>query len=474
MGEELDVPIKTCNNAIDSENYYIKYGINQMQGWKKSMEDYTLYKSESKEEKIMDIFGIFDGHGGKEVPKYLSTHFNDFLLKNQNFINGKFKEALKETFMEIDKSFTTEDVQKELIKYSEEEKPSKEQEIKDINNLCGPGEKLNEDELQQIMAFNEVFDPRNIEGANIAEFTGSTAIIILLTDKTAYIANLGNSRCLSINKSGDLNCTIDHTMKVEEEKKRVDLARSFNENEESKKSDKKDQKEYLDSTRGFGDLEFKDNEWIKQEDQEISAEPEIIEIPLKDLDLLIIGSHGMFENKKDENDDNAVNKRISDYFVNEVKNDSKKISQIIEEFFNSIIAENKSDENEQCGLDNMSCIVIKFFQDKIDVHIQKIEEEEKRKKEEEEKKKAEEKRKAEEKKAEEKRKKEEEAKKKAEEEKKKKEEEEERKKKEEEEKKKAEENNNVINDLTEEKKEEDKKEEEKKEEEKKEGEEKKE
>jgi hypothetical protein len=61
---------------------------------------------------------------------------------------------LIDTFFELDKSFTTKEAQEELTKYSEELKPSKEQEIKDINNLLGTGEKLNQDELEQVMAFN--------------------------------------------------------------------------------------------------------------------------------------------------------------------------------------------------------------------------------------------------------------------------------------------------------------------------------
>ena len=72
------------------------------------------------------------------------------------------------------------------------------------------------------MAFNEVFDPRNIENANIAEFTGATGIIIFLGDKNVYIANAGNSRCLVINKEGTLiNKTKDHTMNDPEEKKEL-------------------------------------------------------------------------------------------------------------------------------------------------------------------------------------------------------------------------------------------------------------
>ena len=56
--------------------------------------------------------------------------------------------------------------------------------------------------MEQIMAFNEVFDPRNIKNANIAEFTGSTGITIFICDKNIYIANTGNSRCLVLDKKG--------------------------------------------------------------------------------------------------------------------------------------------------------------------------------------------------------------------------------------------------------------------------------
>jgi serine/threonine protein phosphatase PrpC len=416
MGEELDVPIKEYSPK-DDQNTYLKYGLNKVQGWKKAMEDYTIDFAETNPEKFVNVFGIFDGHGGREVPKYLSAHFLEFLQKNTNFQNGKFKEALNETFFELDKSFTTKEAKEELKKYSEELKPSKEQEIKEINNLCGQGEKLNDEELEQIMAFNEVFDPRNIEDANIADFSGATGIILFIGDKNIYIANAGNSRCLVINQKGEvIKQTKDHTMKDEEEKKRVDLARSFNEEEEKKKGEEQQKVEYLDSTRGFGDWEFKGNEWIEQKDQEVSVEPEILEVPAKDVKYLIMGSHGMFENDINDNE-NDTNKKISEFFCEKMKGDQP-YSKIIEEFFEKIISK---DKNGNKGLDNMSCVLINLNEDTIGKYIEKKEKEleEKKKKEEEEKKrkKEEEQRKKEEmrKKAEEERKKKEEEKKKAEE-----------------------------------------------------------
>ena len=451
MGEELNKPIKQYNPK-DNQNTYLKYGLNSVQGWKSSMEDYILDFIESDPQKVLNIFGIFEGHGGREIPKYLSIHFFEFLKNNENFKNAKYKEALSETFLEIDKSFKTDNVQKELTKYSEEFKTLKEQEIKNIYSI---EEKANEDELKQMITFNEVLDPRNIENANIADFTGSSGIIILICDnKNLFIANAGNSRCLVVNKEGVIiNKTKDHTMDNTEEKKRVDLARSLNEEEEENSGFEKDlQAEYLEITKGFGFLEFKGNEWMDQRDQEVSADPDIIEVPLKEIQYIIIGSHGIFEETNDNNNEDNTNNKICKYFIEEIKNDENKCySKIIEEYFEKNISKDKNDEK---GLDNMSCIIISL-KDKIQEFVKNKEiiEEEQRKKEEEEikRKKEEEERKKEEemKKREEERKKREEERRKIEEENKKLEEvkKAEENKKEEEENKQNERNgdNNKIN-----------------------------
>ena len=439
MGEELDKPEKTYS-PMDKENIYLKFGFNQVQGWKKSMEDYSIEFLEPNEKKFMNIFGIFDGHGGKEVPKYLQAHFLGVLNENKNFLADKYKDGIIETFFALDKKFTTQEAQEELAKYSEEFKPEKEQELKEINDLCSPNEKLNKEELEQVMAFNEVFDPRNIENANIAEFTGATGMILAICYKEILIAYAGNSRCLILDKDGNIiTQTKDHTLKLENEKKRVDLARSFNDDDEEKKKGEDENIEYLDSTRGFGDLEFKGNEWIDQKDQEISVEPEIVFVPYEKAKYIIFGSHGMFEG-----DDEKINKEIGDYFYSELnKNNEAKFSEIIKNYFEKIIPVDKNKNEKNSGLDNMSCFFVELKNEEIEKFI-KIRDEEIK---------------------EEKRK---------EEERKKKQKEEENKRRLEEKKRKEEEKNKKDEDKNEEKKDEikvevkeDKKEEEKKEEEKK-------
>jgi len=48
------------------------------------------------------LFAVFDGHGGIEVAKYCERHFTDTLLKSQHFANKRYKEALEDTFLEMD------------------------------------------------------------------------------------------------------------------------------------------------------------------------------------------------------------------------------------------------------------------------------------------------------------------------------------------------------------------------------------
>ena len=72
-----------------------------MQGWRNTMEDAHIHKLDLAND--VHIFGVFDGHGGKEVALFVEKYFIDELLKNPNYNQLKFKEALTETFINMDK-----------------------------------------------------------------------------------------------------------------------------------------------------------------------------------------------------------------------------------------------------------------------------------------------------------------------------------------------------------------------------------
>ena len=72
-----------------------------MQGWRKRMEDAHITDISKGGSNSLNVFGVFDGHGGKEIAQFVSHHFTDELLKNQNYLNNKLDLALKETFIKF-------------------------------------------------------------------------------------------------------------------------------------------------------------------------------------------------------------------------------------------------------------------------------------------------------------------------------------------------------------------------------------
>lgn len=71
-----------------------------MQGWRADMEDAHLF--------ILDLlpglhlFGVFDGHGGPEVAKYVKSHLAHMLLSNEEFRSGKYKKGIVQVYWQLD------------------------------------------------------------------------------------------------------------------------------------------------------------------------------------------------------------------------------------------------------------------------------------------------------------------------------------------------------------------------------------
>ena len=72
-----------------------------MQGWRKRQEDAHISALSKGESKNIDVFGVFDGHVGKEISQFVSNHFTEELIQNKN-IDTNMSKDLKETFIKID------------------------------------------------------------------------------------------------------------------------------------------------------------------------------------------------------------------------------------------------------------------------------------------------------------------------------------------------------------------------------------
>jgi len=83
----------------------MRFGLCSMQGWRCGQEDDHL--ALEVDDKHMGgkglLYAVWDGHGGKEVAEYAKTYYKDVLIGSQLFKEGKYKEALIESFKKFDK-----------------------------------------------------------------------------------------------------------------------------------------------------------------------------------------------------------------------------------------------------------------------------------------------------------------------------------------------------------------------------------
>lgn len=102
MGGFLDTPIKDKNPESGQNDHFI-WGACAMQGWRSGMEDSHICEPVDIQNNYGMLFGVFDGHGGKEVAEWARENFKKQFIQNGNFKAGDYKEALTETFMDLDK-----------------------------------------------------------------------------------------------------------------------------------------------------------------------------------------------------------------------------------------------------------------------------------------------------------------------------------------------------------------------------------
>ena len=116
MGPYLGTP-NTQKESEQGECDYLRFGATSMQGWRKSQEDSHVAECDIGEN--ISVFGVFDGHGGKEVSIYVKRHFKDLLQTDANFKKGNYEQSLKDVFRRIDENLQSTAGEAELKKIKE-------------------------------------------------------------------------------------------------------------------------------------------------------------------------------------------------------------------------------------------------------------------------------------------------------------------------------------------------------------------
>jgi protein phosphatase 1G len=187
-----------------------------MQGWRKRMEDSHISDLKMNG-KGTHVFGVFDGHGGKEVAQYVKKYFNNELLNNNNFKSGNLKQALVDNFLKMDTMMQESTGKIELKNLA---KISKQEDEKNNQNEKG------NPQAEMLKMF---FDPRAQEDCDIAMMTGCTATVCAIDEdnKKLYFANAGDSRIVLCKNGIAYPMSIDHKPDLDTEKNRIYKAEGF-------------------------------------------------------------------------------------------------------------------------------------------------------------------------------------------------------------------------------------------------------
>ena len=309
-----------------------------MQGWRKRQEDAHVAGVSKGEKKDINVFGVFDGHGGKEISKFVSNHFIEELIANKN-LSTDMSLALKETFLKMDELMQTKEGIDEIKKYARQSKEDDERQSK------------NEPANSQLKLLEQLMTAKDPEANDINMRTGCTACVMSIdeTNKKIYFANAGDSRVVYCKNGKAEEGSTDHKPELESEKNRIYKADGWISDGRVKGN--------LNLTRGFGDLEYKQNKSLKPEEQIITANPDIKIIDFtEDIDFIIIGCDGIWDCLTNQEACDFVSKRLKD-------TPDIKISKIVEEMLDSIVAKDLYNETG-VGCDNMTCIVIVFKKEK--------------------------------------------------------------------------------------------------------------
>lgn len=158
----------------------------------------------------LHLFGVFDGHGGKEFSQFVKVHFTEELLANKSLASGDIKTALIENFLRMDELAQETAGKVELKKYA---KLSKEEDDKQTKN----------EKNKQMEIFKQLFDRKAQEDCDISKMTGCTACVCAIDqeNKLIYVANSGDSRAVLCKKGVAYPMSIDHKPELDTEKNRI-------------------------------------------------------------------------------------------------------------------------------------------------------------------------------------------------------------------------------------------------------------
>lgn len=371
------------------------WGCSAMQGWRTNMEDSHITISDlGDDHKGISIFGVFDGHGGREVAHFVREHLPDEVRRQLRRVreeegpvppNRAFGEALKQGFHSMDDMLRSPDHERELLSLKQgagrgssaagsgssgdgdEDGEPDAQKPKVVNalqssinsDLAQARDKgaLSKDEAQNVMMKIALLKRLENHGAvenpdaGAADNVGCTAVCILLSETEVVCANAGDSRAILCRSGKPVELSHDHKPNDSIERRRIEAAGGRVEEIPVGTRVHHRVNGNLNLSRAIGDMEYKKKPELGHEAQMICSTPDLIHIPLtEDDEFIVLACDGVWDVKTNEDVCDFVGPRLKK---------GEEIEKIVEALLDSCIADDPR-ETHGLGGDNMTCVIVQL------------------------------------------------------------------------------------------------------------------
>lgn len=279
----------THKETTSMKNSKVMVASSSMQGWRISMEDAHQHILElSPEDADAAFFGVYDGHGGAKVAKFAAINLHRYILNRPEYKANDIQDAVRQGFLDCDRA----------MKMAEE--------LKD-------------------------------------EMAGCTAVTALIKGNKLWCGNAGDSRCIGGVGGRAVALSRDHKPNDPAERERIVAAGGFVEYNRVNGN--------LALSRALGDFFFKKNSDLPENEQIVSAEPEVQMTEVtEDWDFLLLACDGIW--------DVLSNQQVADFITTRIGRNVQP-EQICEELMDRCLAPDC--QVGGLGCDNMTVVLVCFL-----------------------------------------------------------------------------------------------------------------
>lgn len=350
MGAYLSTPITEKESTTGSGGPAKEWGASAMQGWRRSMEDAHVTRTDLPGGSC--LFAVFDGHGGTEVSKFCGHHITEQITKHPMYGEGNWGEALIDSFHKMDSMLREPQYLSEVKRLRNKEDQQEEEEEEEEPAQGEDGARA--DLFHKLLSLKKMMDGgEGKEDPQVCQLpehqiqAGCTAVVCLLSDTEVTVANAGDSRAVLCRNGVAVPLSYDHKPNQERERNRIVAAGGF-------VTDMNGQHRVngnLNLSRAIGDLKYKSVPTLDPAAQIITAEPDIMtEKRSPDDEFLILACDGIW--------DCMTNQSACD-FVRAQLASNLSTTQVAENVLDECLSKDPK-ESGGIGCDNMTCIIVRL------------------------------------------------------------------------------------------------------------------